>query len=205
MSSASLKAGSGSSLPSAFLVLAAMSSTFRLTANSPKKTSSGSSTPKALQLARRALEVRVKGEAKDISVKYLDPPHTTAFGIMFLPSEGLYAEVIRIPGIVDDLQRTYKVVVSGPTTLAAILNSLQMGFRTLAIQKRSEEVWKVLSAVRTEFGRFGEELDTAQKRIGLVARSFDEVSKRTRMMDRKLSSVEMMEGDKAAVMLQDSV
>ncbi|MCI6672935.1 MAG: DNA recombination protein RmuC [Spirochaetaceae bacterium] len=159
----------------------------------------------ALQLARRALEVRVKGEAKDISVKYLDPPHTTAFGIMFLPSEGLYAEVIRIPGIVDDLQRTYKVVVSGPTTLAAILNSLQMGFRTLAIQKRSEEVWKVLSAVRTEFGRFGEELDTAQKRIGLVARSFDEVSKRTRMMDRKLSSVEMMEGDKAAVMLQDSV
>ena len=150
-------------------------------------------------MARRALEVRVKGEAKDISVKYLDPPHTTAFGIMFLPSEGLYAEVIRIPGIVDDLQRTYKVVVSGPTTLAAILNSLQMGFRTLAIQKRSEEVWKVLSAVRTEFGRFGEELDTAQKRIGLVARSFDEVS------NRKLSSVEMMEGDKAAVMLQDSV
>ena len=124
---------------------------------------------------------------------------------MFLPSEGLYAEVIRIPGIVDDLQRTYKVVVSGPTTLAAILNSLQMGFRTLAIQKRSEEVWKVLSAVRTEFGRFGEELDTAQKRIGLVARSFDEVSKRTRMMDRKLSSVEMMEGDKATTMLQDSV
>lgn len=159
----------------------------------------------ALLLARRALEARVKAEAKDIAAKYLDPPHTTAFGIMFLPSEGLYAEVIRIPGIVDELQRTYKVVVSGPTTLAAILNSLQMGFRTLAIQKHSEEVWKVLSAVRTEFVRFGKELEAAQKRMSMVSQSFDEVAKRTRQMDLKLSKVEMLEGDKVEHILQDSV
>lgn len=157
----------------------------------------------ALAAARKALETRVKEEARDIAGKYLDPPHTTAFALLFLPTEGLYAEVLRIPGLLDTLQRTWKVVPAGPTTLAALLNSLQMGFRTLAIQKRSEEVWQVLSAVKTEFSRFGSELETAQRRVELVSRSFDEVAKRTRAMDRKLKDVEVMDAGKAQQMIDE--
>ena len=132
------------------------------TPNSRRRITSGWSTPRnaatpaADGAAARQLEVRIKAVAKDIRDKYLDPPHTTDFAIMFLPTEGLYAEVIRRPGLFEALQRDCRVVVAGPTTLAALLNSLQMGFRTLAIEKRSSEVWKLLGAVKTEFGKFGE-------------------------------------------------
>lgn len=155
-----------------------------------------------LLLSRKQLEARIKSEAKDIATKYIDPPNTTAFALMFLASEGLYAEVLRIPGLMEELQRTWHVVVSGPTTLAAVLNSLGMGFRTLAIQKRSEEVWKLLAAVKTEFSRLGEEMDTAQKRMELVMKSFDGVSKRTQIMGRKLKGVEELDPDEAQRMLE---
>lgn len=155
-----------------------------------------------LLLSRKQLEARIKSEAKDIATKYIDPPNTTAFALMFLASEGLYAEVLRIPGLMEELQRTWHVVVSGPTTLAAVLNSLGMGFRTLAIQKRSEEVWKLLAAVKTEFSRLGEEMDTAQKRMELVMKSFDGVSKRTQIMGRKLKGVEELDPEEAQRMLE---
>ena len=113
----------------------------------------------------KGLETRIKAEAKFIREKYIDPPHTTDFGIMFLPVEGLYAEVLRRPGLCDFLQREYRIVVTGPTTLAALLNSLQMGFRTLAIEKRSSEVWELLGAVKTEFGRFGDVLARTKKKL----------------------------------------
>ena len=121
--------------------------------------------PKEIDLARKNLLSSVKKMAKDISEKYIDPPHTTDFGIMFLPFEGIYAEVVRDSVMLDDLQRNYKIVVAGPTTLAAILNSLQMGFRTLAIEKRSSEVWQVLGEVKQEFSKFGELMDKAKKNI----------------------------------------
>src|SRR5439155_13261848 len=112
-----------------------------------------------VEQSAKDLENRVRGQARDIREKYLEPPHTTDFGLLYLPTEGLYAEVLRRPGVVDSLQREQRVVIVGPTTLAAVLNSLQMGFRTLAIQKRSGEVWRVLGAVKTEFGKFGDMLD----------------------------------------------
>ena len=111
----------------------------------------------------KSLETRIKLEAKEIKEKYIDPPYTTDFGIMFLPVEGLYAEVLRRPGLCDTLQREYRVVVTGPTTLAALLNSLQMGFRTLAIEKRSSEVWELLGAVKTQFGQFGDALSKPKR------------------------------------------
>ncbi len=145
------------------------------------------------QTARKALGKRIKEEAKSIAAKYLDPPHTTAFALMFLPSESLYAEVIRLPGLVDEIQRLYKVVVSGPTTLAAILNSLQMGFCTLTIQKQSEKVWETLSTVRTEFERLGRELETVQGQMERVSRSFQDVAKRTRILGNSLRQVDCSE------------
>ena len=145
--------------------------------------------PAAIAAAQSALEARIKLCAKDIRDKYIDPPHTTDFGIMFLPFEGLYAEVVRM-GLVDTLQRLYKVNIAGPTTFAALLNSLQMGFRTLAIQKRSGEVWNVLGAVKTEFETFGTVLEAAQKRITQTSEELDKlVGVRTRQIKRKLKSV----------------
>jgi len=138
----------------------------------------------------RSLEVRIKGEAKNIREKYIDPPHTTDFGIMFLPVEGLYAEVLRRPGLCDFLQREYRVVVTGPTTLAALLNSLQMGFRTLAVEKRSSEVWQLLGAVKTEFGKFGEVLAKTKKKLQEASNSIDNAQVRTRVITRKLSKIE---------------
>ena len=158
----------------------------------------------AMDASVAALRIRVIGEAKDISQKYLDPPHTTDFALLFLPFEGLYAEVLRIPGLVDELQRKYKVVLSGPTTLAAILNSLQMGFRTLAIEKRSEEVWNVLSAVKTEFARFSDELARAQDKLSIASSSLENVGKRTKMMDRKLRDVEVLEEHQAEKVLEEN-
>ena len=146
----------------------------------------------ALEEASRALEARIKGEARSIRDKYVSPPHTTDFGILFLPTEGLYAEVLRRPGLSDWLQRECRVTVSGPTTLTALLNSLQMGFRTLAIEKRSSEVWQVLGAVKTEFHKFGDVLSKAKSQLHAVANSIDAAETRTRQMERKLKDVEAL-------------
>ena len=138
----------------------------------------------------RNLEIRVKAEARAIRDKYVEPPHTTDFAILFLPVEGLYAEVLRIPGLCDHLQREYRVVLTGPTTLAALLNSLQMGFRTLAIERRSSEVWELLSVVKTEFGRFGETLSKTKKKLQEAASTIDQAEVRTRAIERSLRRVE---------------
>lgn len=139
------------------------------------------------------LVAAIKKSAKDIRDKYLDPPHTTDFGIMFLPFEGLYAEVVRQEDLLVTLQRDYKVIVTGPTTLAAMLNSLQMGFKTLAIQKRSSEVWNVLAAVKGEFAKFGDVLEKARKKLNEADRELDSlVGTRTRMMMSKLKKIEKL-------------
>ena len=136
------------------------------------------------------LEARIKTEAKFIREKYIDPPHTTDFGILFLPVEGLYAEVLRRPGLCDFLQREYRVVVAGPTTLAALLNSLQMGFRTLAVEKRSSEVWQLLGMVKTEFGKFGDVLARTKKKLQEASNTIDSAQVRTRVISRKLEKVQ---------------
>ena len=147
----------------------------------------------AVENARHALEMVLRSEAKDIREKYVEPPYTTAFGILFLPFEGLYAEVVNA-GLLEVLQRDYQVNVAGPSTMAALLNSLQMGFRSVAIQKRSSEVWRVLGAVRTEFEKFGTTLERTQKRLDDAHRELDElVGTRTRQIQRKLRSVERIE------------
>ena len=147
------------------------------------------------------LETRVKAEAKAIREKYIDPPHTTDFGIMFLPVEGLYAEVLRRPGLCDILQREYRIVVTGPTTLAALLNSLQMGFRTLAIEKRSSEVWELLGAVKTQFSKFGEVLAKTKKKLQEASKTIDQAEVRTRVIERKLNKVqELPQTDTAKLM-----
>jgi DNA recombination protein RmuC len=147
------------------------------------------------------LETRVKAEAKAIREKYLDPPQTTDFGIMFLPVEGLYAEVLRRPGLCDSLQREDRIVVTGPTTLAALLNSLQMGFRTLAIEKRSSEVWELLGTVKTQFGKFGDVLAKTKKKLQEASNTIDQAEVRTRVITRKLSKVqELPDSDSAKLM-----
>jgi len=136
------------------------------------------------------LEMRIKAEARRIKEKYLDPPNTTDFGIMFLPVEGLYAEVLRRPGLCDILQREHRIVVTGPTTLAALLNSLQMGFRTLAIEKRSSEVWQLLGVVKAEFGKFGDVLAKTKKKLQEAGHTIDKAEIRTRAIARKLRKVQ---------------
>jgi DNA recombination protein RmuC len=154
--------------------------------------------------ANRALVQSVKKFAKDIRDKYIDPPNTTDFGIMFLPIEGLFAEVVRQPELVSLLQRDFKIIVTGPTTLAAMLNSLHMGFRTLAIQKRSSEVWHILGAVKTEFGKFGNVLEKAQKKITEANKELDVlVGTRTKMMLSKLKRVEELPSEESIVLLED--
>ncbi len=148
--------------------------------------------PEALELAARQLETRIKGCARDIHEKYLCPPRTTDFGVLFLPTEGLYAEVLRRPGLVELLQREYRVNVSGPTTLAALLNSLQMGFRTLAIQQRSSEVWALLGSVKNEFGKFGTVLDAVKEKLQQATRKIDDAFVRTRQIERKLKDVQAL-------------
>ena len=161
--------------------------------------------PDRIKAASAELEARIKGAAKDIRDKYVEPPYTTTFGIMFLPFEGLYAEVVRM-GLVDVLQNQYRVSVAGPTTLAALLNSLQMGFRTLAIQKRSGEVWEVLGAVKTEFGNFEKVLAKAKERIDQTGDELDKlIGTRTRQINRKLKSVAELPADAAQRMLDGVV
>lgn len=151
----------------------------------------------AAEEAGRLLERAIRLAATDIRDKYLDPPQTTDFGIMFLPTEGLYAEVLRRPALADALQRDLKVLVAGPTTLAALLNSLQMGFRTLAIEKRSAEVWNLLGAVRTEFGKFGEMLDKTSKKLQEAGNHIEAAATRTRQMERKLKNVQALPSSEA--------
>lgn len=150
-----------------------------------------SGSAEAVAIAIKDLERSIKNNAKDIRDKYLDPPYTTDFAVMFLPIEGLYAEVIRNTSLMEVLQREYRVVITGPTTLAAILNSLQMGFRTLAIEKRSSEVWQILGAVKTEFSRFGDVLKKAQEKITKANEDIDQlVGTRTRAIERRLRNVQ---------------
>ncbi len=144
----------------------------------------------AVERCARDMENRIRLEAKRIREKYVEPPHTADFAILFLPTEGLYAEVLRRPGLFESLQRECKVVVAGPTTLTAILHSLQMGFRTLAIEKRSSEVWTLLAGVKTEFGKFGTALDKVRKKLQEASNSVDQVGVRSRAMQRKLRDVE---------------
>lgn len=157
--------------------------------------------PAAVEDASKALETRIRLEAKTIAEKYLSPPHTTDFALLFLPTEGLYAEVLRRPGLSDLLQREYRVTVAGPTTLTALLNSLQMGFRTLAIERRSSEVWQVLGAVKTEFTKFGDVLARTKSQLETVTRSIDQAEVRTRQMARKLKTVEALPGEQATQLL----
>jgi len=144
----------------------------------------------AIEEASKALENRIKGEAKTIFDKYLDPPNTTDFALMFLPVEGLFAEVLRRPGLIEKIQTEYKVVLTGPTTLTAILNSLQMGFRSLVIEKRSSDVWNLLGAVKTEFGKFGDILEKTQKKLAEASNTIDDASKRSRAIERRLRDVQ---------------
>jgi DNA recombination protein RmuC len=142
--------------------------------------------------AAKQLESRIKAEAKSIRDKYINPPDTTDFAIMFLPIEGLFAEVLRRTGLWETLQREYRVIITGPTTLAALLNSLQMGFRTLAIQKRSSDVWQLLGEVKTEFGRFGDILDKTQKKLQEASNSIEGAATRSRAIERKLKNVQAL-------------
>lgn len=146
--------------------------------------------PDQVQMARRELEAAVKVAAKTIRDKYLHPPKTTDFAVMFLPTEGLYAEILRVSGLIERLQNDYRVTIAGPTTLSALLSSLQMGFRTLAIQKRSSEVWKILGAVKSEFGKFGDILDGVQKKLGEAAGRIEDASKKTKTIHSKLRMVQ---------------
>jgi DNA recombination protein RmuC len=152
----------------------------------------------AAEQALRQLEQQVRHDARDIHDKYLNPPATTDFGMMFLPTEGLYAEVLRRPGLAETLQREYRVVVAGPTTLAALLNALQMGFQTLAIQQRSSEVWRLLAVVKREFGKFGEALDAVRKKLHQASKKIDAASRKSRTIERRLRDVQALPAEDAA-------
>ncbi len=156
-----------------------------------------------IESTRKQLAARIRLFAKEIHTKYIDPPHTTDFGIMFLPFEGLYAEVLRL-GLFEAVQREYKIVISGPTTLAAFLNSLQMGFRTLAIERRSSEVWEILSAVKTEFGKFGTILEKTQKKLKEASNVIDQAGVRTRAIERKLRDVQELPLKETELLLDES-
>jgi DNA recombination protein RmuC len=153
------------------------------------------------ELSGKALEQRIRSEAKTIAAKYLAPPHTTDFAILFLPTEGLYAELLRRPGLMEALQREHRVVLAGPTTLLATLNSLQMGFRTLALEKRSTEVWQVLGAVKTEFGKFGDVLAKTRKKLDEASRVMDDADRRARVMTKALRDVVALPDKQAQALL----
>ncbi|MGY4828674.1 DNA recombination protein RmuC [Sphaerotilaceae bacterium SBD11-9] len=155
----------------------------------------------AAEAAAKAIEQRLRAEARAIRDKYVAPPHTTDFGILFVPTEGLYAEALRRPGLMEALQREYRVMLAGPTTLLATLNSLQMGFRTLALEKRSVEVWEVLGAVKTEFAKFGEVLAKTKKKLDEAANQIDAAQTRANVMNRKLKSVEALPESSAQALL----
>jgi len=151
----------------------------------------------------KSLKAKIERFAKDISVKYIDPPNTTDFAIMFLPFEGLFAEVLRIPGLFEKMQREHKITITGPTTISAFLNSLQMGFRTLAIQKRSTEVWKVLGEVKTAFTKFGDTLDVVRDRLEKAVNTVDDARKKSKTLQGKLRAVEEVPGMSGEKFLED--
>jgi DNA recombination protein RmuC len=155
----------------------------------------------AAEAAAKALEMRFRAEAKTINNKYLAAPYTSEFGILFVPTEGLYAEALRRPGLVEALQREHKVVLAGPTTLSAMLSSLQMGFRTLALEKRSSEVWQVLGAVKTEFNKFGDILEKTRKKLEEAQNTIGDAQQRTRVMGRKLREVEELPANEVSKLL----
>ncbi len=155
----------------------------------------------AAEVAAKALEVRIRTEAKSIAESYLAPPHTTDFAILFLPTEGLYAEVLRRPGLMDTLQRDYRVTLAGPTTLLAMLNSLHMGFRTLALEQQASEVWKVLGAVKTEFERYGDWVEKVREQVQKAADTLDRADTRSRQMRRALKNVEALPEVEAQALL----
>ena len=157
--------------------------------------------PELVRSTGAQLEKAIRTQARSISDKYVVPPHSTDFAVMFLPTEGLYAEVIRRPGLTDALQREHRVVVAGPTTVTALLNSLQMGFRTLAIEQRSSEVWSLLGAVKSEFGKFAGILERAEKQINTVGKSLGDASRKTRTIERKLRGVESLGQEQAQALL----
>ncbi|MBN2726937.1 DNA recombination protein RmuC [Candidatus Mcinerneyibacteriota bacterium] len=154
--------------------------------------------------AVKALEKRIRSEAKNIREKYVDPPHTTDFAILFLPIEGLFSEVLCRPGLAESLQADYRVVITGPTTLTALLNSLQMGFRTLAIEKRTSDVWKLLGAVKSQFSDFGDLLDKTQKKLKEASNSIENASRKSRVIQRKLRDVTSLSGKESAAMLGEA-
>jgi DNA recombination protein RmuC len=155
----------------------------------------------AAEVAGKALEMRIRLEAKSISEKYVEPPYTTDFAILFLPTEGLYAEVLRRPGLMESLQRDHRITLAGPTTLLAMLSSLQMGFRTLALEKRSSEVWQVLGAVKTEFGKFGDVLAKVKAQTETVLKTLDSAEVRSRAMGRALKKVDALPDTQAQALL----
>ncbi len=146
---------------------------------------------------RAELQKSINKFAEDISKKYISPPLTTDFAIMFLPTEGLYAEVLKFPGKVEEIQRKYRIIITGPTTLSALLNSLRIGFKTLAIEKRSSEVWKILAAVKTEFIKFGELIEKLKKQVNTISNTLEQTDKRTKIMERKLKEVEKLPEEEA--------
>jgi DNA recombination protein RmuC len=154
-----------------------------------------------MEAALRALETRIRTSARDIQTKYLDPPRTTDFGIMFLPTEGLYAEVLRRPGLLDSLQGDFRVLVTGPTTLGALLNSLQMGFRILTVEKRSSEVWQLLGAVKTQFGQFGGLLEKVHKKLDQASSTIEDAARKSRTIERSLKTVQELPGEAANSLL----
>ncbi len=157
--------------------------------------------PALIDKFKKQISARIVSSAKDIRDKYIEPPHTTDFGIMFLPTEGLFAEVLRDPGLMESLQRDYHVTIAGPTTLSAFLNSLQMGFRTLAIEKRSSEVWKILGAVKTEFGKFGDVLEKTRKKLEEASNVIEGAGVRSRAIERKLRDVAQLPAAEAQGLL----
>lgn len=165
-------------------------------------TATETSDVEAIKALRKALERRILDESKDIRDKYIDVPYTTDFAVLFLPIEGLYAEILSIPGLQDRIQREFHVMIAGPATLASLLNSLQMGFRTLAIEKKSSEVWHVLGEVKTEYGKFGIVLDSVKKKLSSASNEIDNAFTRHRAMGRKLRNVEAVETDSDVTALE---
>jgi DNA recombination protein RmuC len=161
--------------------------------------------PIKLEILRKAFKNSIIKNAKDIKEKYIDPPNTTEYGIMFLPFESLYAEVLRTPGLFELLQKDYKITITGPTTLSALLNSLQMGFRTLAIEKRSSEVWDILGVVKTEFGKFGTILEKTKKKLQEATNTIDQAGVRTRAIERQLINVQELPSSEKQLKIENEI
>jgi len=161
--------------------------------------------PLKLETLRKAFKNSIIKNAKDIKEKYIDPPNTTEYGIMFLPFESLYAEVLRTPGLFELLQKDFKITITGPTTLSALLNSLQMGFRTLAIEKRSSEVWDILGVVKTEFGKFGTVLEKTKKKLQEATNTIDQAGVRTRAIEKQLKNVQELPASEKQLKIENEI